>query len=105
VAALGFDEFAAVQGAEGGLHGALGESGFLRDLVVAQADRFGAFAGRASAEEEIDHEGGGTVVVADEVAEEHVDDVMVEVEDGHGAISVMTIVDFKRLYDPAGGVP
>jgi hypothetical protein len=84
VAALGEDEFAAMEGPESSLDGALRESRLLRDLVVTEARLFRALPRDPAPEEEIDDEGGGTVVMPDEVAEEHVDDVTVEAEEGHG---------------------
>src|SRR4051794_33297598 len=83
VTALGDDQLAAVQGPEGPLHGAPGEAGLLGDLVMAEARLFRPFARHASPKEEIHDEGGGTVVMSDEVAEEHVNDVAIEVEDSH----------------------
>lgn len=66
---------------------ALRESGFLRDLIVAEADPLVPRAGGAAPQEQVDDKRGGAVVVPDEVAKEHVDDVAVEVKDGHRYIS------------------
>ena len=83
VAALGEDELAAMEGPESCLHGALGQARLLGDLVVGEASLLRAASGYAAAEEEIHDEGGRTVVVPDEVAEEHVDYVAIQAKEGH----------------------
>ena len=83
MAALGEDEFPPVKGPESSLNGAPGQTGLLRNLVVAEPCLLRSFARHTAPKEEIDDEGGGTVIVADEVAEEHVDDVAVEADESH----------------------
>ena len=99
VTTLGMDELAAVESSQGALNGALRQSRLLRDLVVAESRALVAPAGGAPPEEQVDDERGGTVVVSDQVAQEHVDYVSIEMEDRHGAISISTIVQSERLYE------
>lgn len=84
VEAFGEDEFPAMEGAESSLDGALRKSGLLRNPVVAETRLLRPPPRNLAPEEEVDDESGGTVVMPDEVAEEHVDDVTVEAEEGHG---------------------
>lgn len=83
VAAFREDEFPAMQGAESSLDGAFRESRLLRNLVVAETRLLRPLPRHPAPQEEIDDERGGTVVVPDEVAKEHVDDVAVEADEGH----------------------
>jgi hypothetical protein len=81
--ALGENELPAMERPESSLDGAFRESCLLRNPVVAEPRVPGALASHTAPEEEIDDEGGGTVVMPDEVAEEHVDNVTVEADEGH----------------------
>jgi hypothetical protein len=73
----GCEQFATGEPADGGLHGAAGEAGVFGELLVADGDgRFAA--GLLAGQPEVGEEGCGAVVVAGEVAEEGVEDVVVE---------------------------
>ncbi len=80
VPACGLDQPAAAQDAQGLLDGALGEAGVLGDLAVAQADGGRALGAGAAPEEQVHEERRGAAVVADQVAEQDIDDVAVEAE-------------------------
>ena len=87
----GGEEFAAEQPADGRLRGAAGEAGVLGEALIADADG-GAVAGLLASQPEIDEEGGGLAVVAGEVAEESVEDVVVEFDLGAGhAVPMISI--------------
>jgi predicted enzyme related to lactoylglutathione lyase len=93
------DEPAAVQDPERLLNGALGQARLLGDLAVAHALPLPAPSVRPPPEEEIDDERGRAVVVSDEIAQEDVDDVLVERESRHEAtIPFTTIATRERLY-------
>src|SRR4051812_33273872 len=73
-------EAAAVEDSQSLLHGTLREARFFGDVAVAEADARRALAARAAPEEQVHEEGGGRAVVADEVAEQDVGDVVVQCE-------------------------
>ncbi len=81
--ALGEDKLPAMERPKGALDSALRQARLLRNLVVAESRLLSTLARYLSPKEEIDDEGGGTVVVPDEVAEKHVDDIAVETDKGH----------------------
>ena len=71
------DELAAQEPADGGLRGAAREAGVFGELLVAEVD--GCFAaGLLASKPEVDEERCGFAVVAGEVAEEGVEDVVVQ---------------------------
>jgi hypothetical protein len=74
----GFYQLAAAEGEQRGLDGALGEAGFVGDHAEAGGDRFPTGAHGPAVEVQVDQEGGGLLVVADEVAEEDVNHVVVD---------------------------
>src|SRR4051794_2425191 len=75
---VGADQGAAAEDPQRPLHGALRQSGLLRDLVVAEAGEFLPLSGHTPPEKKIDEKGGGTVLVPDEVPQQHVDDVVIQ---------------------------
>ena len=81
VIALGFDQFATPQQFERSLHGALRQTGFFRERTQTRRHRFPFRAGRAAVEVKINKVGGRLAIVADDVAHQNVEDVVV---DGNG---------------------
>ena len=74
------EEFAAQEPADAGLRGAFGDADIFGEFAVADGD--GATAALLfGGDPEIDEEAGGAAVAADEIAEECVDNVVVEL--GH----------------------
>jgi hypothetical protein len=64
--------------AQRGLHAALREAGVVGDGLMADADALRSLAVRQRPEMDIDDERGRRLVVADEIAEERLEDVTVE---------------------------
>jgi len=75
----GGEELSADQPAHGGLHGTLGDTDVFGDFLIADLDD-AVLVLLLGSEPEIDEEGHRAVVVADQVAEENVHDVIVEGE-------------------------
>ena len=89
---------APVQDAQRLLYGALREASLLRDLAMAEPYPLLALTDGAPPQEEVHDEGSRTVVMAHEVPEEHVDNILVEAKGSHVSIVLKRIVTFKRLY-------
>src|SRR5262245_39418191 len=89
-----------MQDAQRLLHGALRETGFFRDLAVTLAFGAAPLADRSPPEEQVHDEGGRAVVVPHQVAQQHVDHVLVEAECKHATIVIKAIAGGKRLYRP-----
>jgi hypothetical protein len=78
VRARGDDELAFLKMGEGALDGAAGEAGGIGDRLMGGAHRPAGLLGGAPEEVQVDDEGGGATIVADEVGEEAVEEVGVE---------------------------
>ena len=77
-------EDAPVQDSQRLLHSALREARFLGDLAVTQLYRLLPFADRAAPQQQVHDKGRGTVVMAYQVLQQHIHNVVVEPEGSHG---------------------
>jgi predicted enzyme related to lactoylglutathione lyase len=82
----GSHEAAAVEDAKGPLHRALGEPGLQRDVAVAHPLPLSPPPRGAPPEKEVDRERRRGAIVPDKIPEQHVHDVIVQPEGGHGYI-------------------
>ncbi len=62
------DEFTVTEGIQRGLHGALGEAGFLRDHPETHHDRSPALSRSAAKQKQINQKGRRLLIVSNEVA-------------------------------------
>ena len=83
VGRAGFDQLAATERGEGALNRALGQAGFIGDGAKARRDRFPVEADGPAIEMQVNQKGRRLLVVADQIAQEHVEHVVVE-WDGDG---------------------
>ena len=74
----GLDQFAAAQKLERGLHGAFREAGRFRERAQTSGDGFPFRAGCLAVEMEINQIRGRLAIVADDVAHQDVEDVVVD---------------------------
>jgi hypothetical protein len=86
------------------LYGTLRETGFLRNLAMAQSYPFLALTDRAPPQKEVHDESGGAVIMAHQVAKEHVDNILVKAKGPHAPILLNTIAKCKHLDRPDAAV-
>src|SRR6266404_7598592 len=72
------NQFAKVQFCQGALRRALGESGFVGDHAQTCLDRLPALPRGAAIEKQINEKRGGLLIVPDDVAQENVEDVVID---------------------------
>ncbi len=77
MSAAGFDQFAGAQDLHGGLHGTLGKTGFIGHQPEAGRHRLPARARGPAVEVEINQKRGRSTVMADKVAHQHIQDVII----------------------------
>ena len=93
----GGEELAADKPADGGLCGTTGQAGVFGELLIADVDG-GLAAGLLAGQPEVDEEGCGAVIVAGEVAEERVEDVVVELDLAGHAVPMISIAMNGQLW-------
>jgi hypothetical protein len=66
---VGTHQAAAVQDSQRLLHGALGKTGFFRNLAMAQLDRLSSLANGPPPQEQIDYKGRRTMIMTHQIAQ------------------------------------
>ena len=73
-----FYQLAILQSGDGALHRTFGQAGFIRQYAEARFDRSPMLAGGASQKIKINEEGGRLLIVPDDIAHEHVENVIID---------------------------
>ena len=105
-------ELAELQGHECGLHRTFGKPGFVGQHAQACFDRLPALTSGAAGKKQIDEERGRLLIVSDDIAHEHVENVIIDrhglAKARHGRIvAAIPIIgqDFSRRREPCLWTP